>query len=136
MSRRASAPGAPQPPAGPTLASATPPGLRREESASLRHTPSNQTPTISSQIRPDRKPIPPSTAPRRVYTDHEDRSPAIIPGLPLDGGRVLFTTASATQPGFLTAVVEACCADEPTAHEDTLNRCQCIFDRIRVDHIV
>lgn len=48
---------------------------------------------------------------------------------------VLFTTASATQFGFLTAVVEDCCADEPTAHEDTLNRYQFIFDRVTVDQI-
>jgi len=48
---------------------------------------------------------------------------------------VLFTTTSATQLGFLTAVVEDCCADEPTAHQDTLNRYQFIFDRVTVDQI-
>jgi nicotinamidase-related amidase len=48
---------------------------------------------------------------------------------------VLFTTASAMQLGFLTAVVEDCCADEPTAHADTLNRYQFIFDRVTVDQI-
>jgi nicotinamidase-related amidase len=35
---------------------------------------------------------------------------------------VLFTTASAAQRGFLTAVVEDCCADRPAAHEQTLTR--------------
>jgi nicotinamidase-related amidase len=42
---------------------------------------------------------------------------------------VLLTTASATQLGFLTAVVEDCCADEPFIHEQTLERYQFIFDR-------
>ena len=49
---------------------------------------------------------------------------------------VLFTTASATQLGFLTAVVEDCCADEPTAHKDTLERYQFVFERVQVDQIV
>jgi len=35
---------------------------------------------------------------------------------------VLFTTVSAAQNGFLTAVVEDCCADEPSAHQQTLDR--------------
>jgi nicotinamidase-related amidase len=35
---------------------------------------------------------------------------------------VLFTTASAVQRGFLTAVVEECCADRPEAHAQTLDR--------------
>ena len=35
---------------------------------------------------------------------------------------VLFTTASAAQRGFLTAVVEDCCADRPEAHQQTLDR--------------
>jgi len=42
---------------------------------------------------------------------------------------VFFTTASAAQLGFLTAVVEDCCADEPFAHEHTLDRYSFIFDR-------
>jgi nicotinamidase-related amidase len=49
---------------------------------------------------------------------------------------VLLTTASATQLGFLAAVVEDCCADEPTAHEDTLERYQFVFDRVSVEGIV
>jgi nicotinamidase-related amidase len=34
---------------------------------------------------------------------------------------VLLTTASAVQRGFLTAVVEDCCADRPEAHRQTLD---------------
>jgi nicotinamidase-related amidase len=42
---------------------------------------------------------------------------------------VLFTTVSAAQNGFLTAVVVDCCADEPLAHQETLDRYRFIFDR-------
>src|SRR3954453_20557951 len=35
---------------------------------------------------------------------------------------VLFTIASATQRGFLTAIVEDCCADRPDAHQHALDR--------------
>ncbi len=42
---------------------------------------------------------------------------------------VLFTTTSAMQKGFLTAVVEDCCADEPDAHQQTLDRYRFIFER-------
>jgi|GEM_PF-714169 len=45
---------------------------------------------------------------------------------------VLFTTVSAAQNGFLTAVVEDCCADEPLAHQETLDRYRFIFDRTTV----
>ncbi len=48
---------------------------------------------------------------------------------------VLFTTVSAAQNGFLTAVVEDCCADEPLVHEETLDRYRFIFDRITVEAI-
>ncbi len=49
---------------------------------------------------------------------------------------VLFTAASAAQLGFLTAVVGDCCADHPTAHEETLERYQFVFDRTTVDGLV
>ncbi|NOK61857.1 MAG: cysteine hydrolase [Chloroflexi bacterium AL-W] len=49
---------------------------------------------------------------------------------------VLLTTVSAMQLGFLTAVVEDCCADEPNAHQDTLERYQFLFDRVTVEGIV
>lgn len=45
----------------------------------------------------------------------------------LPGGREELETALAD--------VEDCCADEPTAHQDTLNRYQFIFDRVTVDQI-
>jgi len=48
---------------------------------------------------------------------------------------VLFTTVSAAQNGFLTAVVEDCCADEPSAHQQTLDRYRFIFDRTTVESI-
>lgn len=48
---------------------------------------------------------------------------------------VCFTTVSAAQLGFLTAVIEDCCADEPDAHQQTLNRYQFIFERTTMDLI-
>jgi nicotinamidase-related amidase len=48
---------------------------------------------------------------------------------------VLFTTVSAAQNGFLTAVVEDCCADESLAHQETLDRCAFIFERTTVQAI-
>jgi nicotinamidase-related amidase len=48
---------------------------------------------------------------------------------------VLFTTVSAAQKGFLTAVVEDCCADEPLLHEGTLETYQFIFYRTKTDVI-
>jgi len=49
---------------------------------------------------------------------------------------VLFTASSAAQLGFLTAVVDDCCADEPSAHAQTLERYQFVFDRTAVDDIL
>ena len=48
---------------------------------------------------------------------------------------VFLTTASAAQLGFLAAVVEDCCADEPFIHEHTLDRYRYIFDRTTTDAI-
>jgi nicotinamidase-related amidase len=48
---------------------------------------------------------------------------------------VLFTTASAVENGFLTAVIEDCCADEPPAHQHTLDHYSFIFDRTTVETI-
>lgn len=48
---------------------------------------------------------------------------------------VLLTTASAVQHGFLTAVVEDCCADAPDAHQQALDRYEFIFERMMVDRI-
>jgi nicotinamidase-related amidase len=49
---------------------------------------------------------------------------------------VLFTAVSAMQSGFLAAVVDDCCADEPRAHKDTLDRCQFIFEHTSVARIL
>jgi nicotinamidase-related amidase len=46
---------------------------------------------------------------------------------------VLFTTASAAQLGFLTAVVEDCCADQPEKHASALNGYPFVFERTTVD---
>ena len=48
---------------------------------------------------------------------------------------VLFTSVSAVQHGFVAAVVEDCCADEPDAHQQTLDRYEFIFERTTVDHV-
>lgn len=48
---------------------------------------------------------------------------------------VLFTTVSAAQNGFLTAIVQDCCADHPEQHERTLDTYQFIFERTAVDLI-
>jgi hypothetical protein len=37
---------------------------------------------------------------------------------------------------FLTAIVEDCRADEPSAHTQTLERYQFMFDRVTVDQIL
>jgi len=74
-------------------------------------------------------------------------SPELLPYLQRKGKRfvlmaglvtsvcVLLTTASATQNGFLTAVVEDCCADRPEVHEQTLDTYQFIFQRTTLDLI-
>ena len=48
---------------------------------------------------------------------------------------VFLTAASAAQLGYLVAVVEDCCADEPLIHEQTLERYQFIFDRTTTNSI-
>jgi ureidoacrylate peracid hydrolase len=48
---------------------------------------------------------------------------------------VLFTTVSAMQKGFLAAIVEDCCADEPGAHQQALDHYQFIFERATVGQI-
>jgi nicotinamidase-related amidase len=45
---------------------------------------------------------------------------------------VLLTTASAMQKGFLAAVIEDCCADEPHSHQQTLDRYPFVFERTTV----
>jgi nicotinamidase-related amidase len=48
---------------------------------------------------------------------------------------VFLTAATAAQRGFLATVVDDACADQPAAHEETLERYQFIFDRTTVDGI-
>ena len=48
---------------------------------------------------------------------------------------VLFTTASAVQHGFLAAVVEDCCADEPNTHRRTLDWYTYIFETTTVGQL-
>lgn len=48
---------------------------------------------------------------------------------------VFLTTASAAQNGFLTVVIEDCCADQPRTHEQTLDTYQFIFERTTLDLI-
>jgi nicotinamidase-related amidase len=49
---------------------------------------------------------------------------------------VLFTTATAAQMGFLTAVVEDGCADLPEKHHHTLKGYPFIFERVTVDKVI
>jgi len=48
---------------------------------------------------------------------------------------VLFTTATAAQLGFLTAVVEDCCADVAEKHQSALKGYPFIFERVTADRI-
>ncbi len=49
---------------------------------------------------------------------------------------VLFTTASASQLGFLAVVVSDCCADYPEAHAMALKRYRgFLFDSVELDEI-
>ncbi len=70
------------------------------------------------------------------------RTPELMPMLRRQGIRflltagietsvcVLFTTATAAQSGFLTAIVEDCCADLPEKHKQALASYPFIFERI------
>ncbi len=45
---------------------------------------------------------------------------------------VLFTTVSAMQRGYLTAIVEDCCADELAAHKHAIERYSFMFEKIQL----
>lgn len=45
---------------------------------------------------------------------------------------VFLTAASASQLGFLVAVIEDCCADHPVSHKETLERYAFVFERTTV----
>ena len=63
---------------------------------------------------------------------HQRRKRFVLTAGLLTSTCVLLTTASAMQKGFLAAVVEDCCADEPDAHKHTLDRYTFIFERTPV----
>ncbi|MFT7459294.1 MAG: nicotinamidase-related amidase, partial [Planctomycetota bacterium] len=48
---------------------------------------------------------------------------------------VLLTTLSAMQRGYLSCIVEDCCADEPAAHAHTLDRYGFMFERTTVTQL-
>ena len=48
---------------------------------------------------------------------------------------VLFTAASAVQQGFLAAVIEDCCADEPSKHTAAVTGYPFAFDRTALDRL-
>ena len=74
-------------------------------------------------------------------------TPALLPHLRQDGKRfiltaglvtsvcVFLTTASAAQQGFLTAIVEDCCADTAHAHDAVISSYPFIFERTTIDRL-
>jgi nicotinamidase-related amidase len=66
-----------------------------------------------------------------AYLRHTKKRFVLTAGL-ITSTCVLLTTASAMQLGFLTAVVEDCCAVKPSRHEYILNTYPFIFDRTTV----
>ncbi len=56
-----------------------------------------------------------------AYLQHRGKRFLLIAGL-VTSVCVLFTAASAAQRGFLTALIEDCCADRAEAHAQTLKR--------------
>ena len=69
------------------------------------------------------------------YLQDQKKRFVLIAGL-VTSTCVLFTASSATQLGFLSAVISDCCADEPTIHNTVLERYQFIFDPIRSTEIL
>lgn len=69
------------------------------------------------------------------YLEQRGKRFVLVAGL-ITSVCVLLTATSAAQRGFLAAVVEDCCADEPAAHEQALDRYQFIFERTTVDRVL
>jgi ureidoacrylate peracid hydrolase len=65
------------------------------------------------------------------YLQHAKKYFILTAGL-ITSTCVFLTTASAMQRGFLTAVVEDCCADGPSRHKSTMETYPYIFDRTKV----
>ena len=68
------------------------------------------------------------------YLEEQNKKFLLVAGL-VTSTCVLFTASSATQLGYLSAVVSDCCADEPTLHDIILQRYQFIFDLIGYQEI-
>ena len=49
---------------------------------------------------------------------------------------VFLTSVSAMQLGYLVAMVEDCCADEPAAHDHVFSRYDFMFEKVQLDGIV
>jgi len=49
---------------------------------------------------------------------------------------VFLTTVSAMQRGYLTGIIEDCCADEKAAHDHTIDRYSFMFERCTVSQLV
>jgi len=69
------------------------------------------------------------------YLQNQQKKCLLIAGL-VTSTCVLFTASSATQSGFLTAVINDCCADKPTIHSTILEKTQFIFYQIKSDEIL
>jgi nicotinamidase-related amidase len=69
-----------------------------------------------------------------TYLQHHNKRFMLIAGIETSVC-VLLTAASAAQKGYLVAVVEDCCADQPSAHEHTLERYPFIFTRTTVGQV-
>ncbi len=69
-----------------------------------------------------------------TYLRENDKWVLLVAGL-LTSVCVLFTAASAAQLGFLSVVVEDCCADRPEKHKHTLDEYQFMFERTTTDAI-
>jgi len=69
------------------------------------------------------------------YLQNQQKRFLLIAGL-VTSTCVLFTASSATQLGFLSAVISDCCADEPTIHSTILERYQFVFDQVKYEKIL
>ena len=72
----------------------------------------------------------------RKHLDRRKKRFVLTAGL-LTGTCVLLTTASASQQGYLAAVVEDCCADRPKSHVETMDYyTPWMFQRVKASEIV
>lgn len=71
----------------------------------------------------------------QAYLEKNEKQFVLVAGL-VTSVCVLLTAATAAQRGYRVCIVEDCCADNPQAHEHTLQRYPFIFDRTSVDQIL